>query len=177
MSIKKVEQNPLRTGNFKLTLNRFPNVQYNCQDVNLPGISLSPIMIDTPVNPIYVGPSKMEYESLNVTFIVQENLENYKEIFSWMTSVTAPQEMKQYLREIESMRPGTRANNTPIPHDIYSDGTIHVLKNSSNVNFDITIRNLFPISLSGIQFVTTSSDNMVLTASATFQIESFDFVI
>jgi hypothetical protein len=57
---------------------------------------------------------------------------------------------------------------------LVSDGTLQVLNNNNQANFDVTFRDLFPVSLSTLSFDVTQSDNNYFTASVTFQYTVYD---
>ena len=50
-----------------------------------------------------------------------------------------------------------------------SDATLQVLNNNNIVNFDVVFKDLFPISLSTVNFDVTQEDNSYFTASAEFE--------
>ena len=72
--------NPLQVNKYKLTFARCPNIQYFCQAVNVPGISLSEISRQTPFVDTYVPGEKAIYDSLNITFMIDEELVSWLEI-------------------------------------------------------------------------------------------------
>jgi len=72
--------NPLIGSRFILSFGRVPNVQYFCQSVSVPGISLSEAVIVNPFVDIYSPGEKAIYDLLNVTFMVDEDLTAWKEI-------------------------------------------------------------------------------------------------
>ena len=53
---------------------------------NLPGITLSEAIQNTPFKDISMPGNKLEYEDLSVTFIVDEYLENYTSMHEWLTA-------------------------------------------------------------------------------------------
>ena len=65
--------NPLIGSRFILSFGRVPNVQYFCQSVSVPGISLSEAVIVNPFVDIYSPGEKAIYDLLNVTFMVDED--------------------------------------------------------------------------------------------------------
>ena len=65
--------NPLQPNKFLLSFGRAPNMQYFCQNVSVPGLSLSEVMINTPFVDIHSPGEKAVYDLLNITFIVDES--------------------------------------------------------------------------------------------------------
>jgi hypothetical protein len=53
--------------------------------------------------------------------------------------------------------------------NIYSDATMNVLTSAQNTNFKIKYNDVFPISLSDLEFDATDQDIQYFTAEATFK--------
>ena len=62
-------------------------------------------------------------------------------------------------------------SNTNTPQ--YSDGIVTILSGLNNPKLSIHFANLFPISLSEIEFSTKESSEVVITAKATFRYHIF----
>ena len=64
---------------FKFNIIKLPKVEYFCTAVNLPGVSLADNYTQpTPFRDIPLPGEKLSYENLAMTFLVDENLENYQ---------------------------------------------------------------------------------------------------
>ena len=81
-----------RPTQFKFDILKIPNTVYFAQEINLPGIEFSG---DAIMNSRYKAMPFMgdtlEYSPLELSFLVQENLSNYREIHDWMTGIGFPQ--------------------------------------------------------------------------------------
>ena len=76
---------------FKFTITKLPKVEFFCTAVNLPGITLEGMMEQqTPLKDIPLPGDKLVYGGLNMDFMVDENLENYREIHGWLTGLGFP---------------------------------------------------------------------------------------
>ena len=76
---------------FKFTITKLPKVEFFCTAVNLPGITLEGNMAqETPLKDIPVPGDKLSYSPLSMDFMVDENLENYREIPVSYTHLTLP---------------------------------------------------------------------------------------
>ena len=58
--------------------------------------------------------------------------------------------------------------------NIYSDATMNVLTSAQNTNFKIKYKDVFPVSLSDLQFDATDQDIQYFTAEATFKYTIYD---
>ena len=144
---------------FRFKMTKLPLVEFTVQTANIPGIALGSTSFETPLKDIAGVGDKVTYQTLDVSFLVDENLNNYKEIHDWITGLGFPQDHKQFktLQGTGADRfPGTTsstaATGTSIPQPlseggIYSDATLTVLNSKNIAKTEIRFQNVFPISL------------------------------
>ena len=174
--MNNINVNELKENKFRLLIRSLPNTIYFSRSVNLPGINQSSIDVSSPINNYNLGSSRLVYDELSVEFAIQESLENYLEIFNWIVSITAPEKYEQYQSfKIEKAEDPRKYNTSPYkPYNKnVSDATLITLSNSHNSYLEFSFKNIFPISLSGINFNEATDSNNVLFATATFKIDSF----
>ena len=58
---------------------------------------------------------------------------------------------------------------------IYSDATLFSLTSKNNSNIEVRFRNLYPISLSGLNYNQQETDIQYLTASVSFAYTIYEF--
>jgi hypothetical protein len=156
-----VNVNFLSPTEFKVSIKRLPNIEFYVQKASVPGISSSPVTIPTPFNPIYQAPEKLTYSNLNLSFIIDEQMTNYIEIYNWLTSITLSKNFTDYNRIVNS------------EEGIISDITLHILSSHKNANVSITFFNCFPVSISEISLDLTASDVTYPEATVEFQYETY----
>ena len=161
--------NFLQPTKFLLTFSRIPEVTYFCQEVNIPGMSLPNIQVQTPVLDYHVAGNKLTYSQFNIRFMVDEKLQSWKNIHDWFRSIAAPTgfEERNFRAAIQNQFNQTKLTS-------YSDAELTILTNLNNPSLRIHLHTLFPVSLSDIQFDTTLSADHIITADATFMVEYFD---
>jgi hypothetical protein len=71
---KPSNPNFLHPNKFQLSFSRLPDMQYFCQAVSVPGISMSEVPQTTPFVDLYKPGEKAIYDLLNVTFMIDEEL-------------------------------------------------------------------------------------------------------
>ena len=81
---------------FRFLINQLPKVQYFTTEANLPGITLDELELGSPLKDLPLLGSKLTYDDLTITFIVDENLENYIEMHTWLTAIGFPKDRKQF---------------------------------------------------------------------------------
>ena len=163
---------------FKFSIIKLPKVEYFCTQVNLPGISISDNYSQpTPFRDIPLPGEKLRYEPLSVTFLVDENLENYQEIHGWLRGIGFPgghEEFKNLLSGGSDRFP-TSKKTTPNQGGIFSDATLNILTSKNNPVTEVRFNDCFPISLSGLQYNQQATDTDYLTATVTFNYKLYDF--
>ncbi len=161
--------NFLQSTKFVLSFPRISNTQYFCQEVNLPGVSTSEILTPTPFVDLYVPGDKLVYEPLNVSFIVDEEMNSWLEIHNWLRGMTFPTEFEEY-RNLQNL--STVSKYSPKPQ--YSEGVLTVLTALNNPKLSVKFTDAFPVSLSAIQFNSTDTNTPTMTATATFRYSWYD---
>ena len=174
---------------FKFNILKLPKVEYFCTSVNLPGVSLADNYSQpTPFRDIPLPGEKLTYDKLSMSFLVDENLENYREIHGWLRGLGFPggySEFKTLLDAGEDRFPTSKnsvlgdAGRTkfaaPNQGGIFSDATLSILTSKNNAVVDVRFSDVFPISLSGLQYTQQAGDTDYLTATVTFDYKIYDF--
>ena len=173
---------------FRFKMTKLPNVEFFVQTANIPGITLGEVTMPTPLKEISIPGDKITYASLDVSFLVDENLNNYKEIHDWITGLGFPQDHRQFktlLGTGSDRFPGTTsstaATGTSIAQPaseggIYSDATLTVLNNKNIAKTEIRFQNVFPISLGSLSYDIKASDVDYLSVQASFNYMYYDIV-
>ena len=174
---------------FKFNILKLPKVEYFCTAVNIPGITLGGNMSQqTPFKDIPLPGDKLTYEPLNMTFIVDENLENFQEIHGWLVGLGFPRDHNEFRDLVSSGNDRFPAKNQSVSTEIgkvkygaantggiYSDATLTILTSKNNSQLEVRFRNLFPTGLTGLQYNQQAADVDYLTATVSFSYEIYDF--
>lgn len=173
-------RNFLQPTGFKFTLERSPKVAFFCQAANIPGMTLGIANQPTYLRDIPTPGDKIEFEDLTLRFMVDEDLENYMELYTWIRGLGFP-ESRQEIFDLQTERKRKyqdkgRAARDIRGMDIYSDGTLLVLNSTQNLEFKVNFEDLFPYSLSTIQFDATDTEIEYFTADVTFKYTLFHIV-
>ena len=173
---------------FRFKCSKLPTVEFFCQSANIPGISIGSASMPTGLKDIPIPGEKVSYQDLAISFLVDENLNNYKEIHDWIIALGFPQNHTQFadLQAAGADRyPGTTSGavvpitNTPVPlaeGGTYSDATLTV-KNSKNIAVtEIRFNNIFPTALGSLSYDVQASDVNYLQASVDFSYMYYEIV-
>ena len=174
---------------FRFSIIKLPKVEYFCTAANIPGIALGQANQPTPLKDIPIPGDKLDYDNLNISFLVDENLENYREIHGWLTGLWFPKDTSQFraLQGAGADRYPTTSNvglnkelgstKKAVQDDggLYSDATLFVLTSKNNTNLEVRFRDLYPISVSGLEYNQQETDIQYLTANVTFAYRIYEF--
>jgi len=170
---------------FRFVIGQLPKVEFFTVGTNLPGITLSEAIQNTPFKDISMPGNKLEYEDLSVTFIVDEYLENYTSMHEWLTAFGFPKNREQFstIRSTTSNAPtDTRGSSKDIGdvgvstamRGMFSDATLVVLSNKNNPIVQVNYADIFPTSLSALEFNQNATDVEYLQATATFKYKLYE---
>ena len=172
---------------FRFLINQLPKVEYFTTEANLPGITLDDVELGSPLKNIPLLGSKLDYEDLTITFIVDENLENYIEMHTWLTAIGFPKDRKQF-RDFRSTTSNTKTSTRGESKDIgdvkaatpetsmTSDAVLTILTNKNNPVVECRFANVFPTSLSGLTYSQNQTDVEYLTATVNFKYTIYEII-
>ena len=158
-------------------MERSPKVSFFCQSANIPGMTLGVAAQPSYLKDIPTPGDKIDFEDLTLRFLVDENLENYMEIYTWIRGLGYPESLQEiYDLQTERARKNDSRNFAQEKiggMDIYSDGSLLVLNSTQNLEFKVNFEGLFPYSLSTIQFDATDTEIEYFTADVIFKYTIF----
>ena len=172
---------------FKFSINQLPKVEFFTVSANIPDLTLSDVVIPTPFKPIPVLGQNLTYGNLNITFIVDEFLENYRELHEWLTGIGFPKDRKQFSEFRSNTANRGTASKTPVADvgavgksvsdsAMFSDATLTVLSNKNNPIVEVRFANMYPVSLGALEFTQQAGDVEYLTVQADFTYQIYEIV-
>ena len=100
----------------------------------------------------FVSGDQVNFDSLEVTFSVDEDMNNYNEVFNWIKE--------------------TADSDTQVTNDII----LSILTSHNNLNRQIRFVNAIPVSLGGVEFTTQASDIEYLQSNVSFRYDYFELI-
>jgi hypothetical protein len=152
--------NPLLPTYYRFSIQRIPHTMYFCQSASLPTVTMSEVIMPTPFMAIK-SPSKMDFDELSITFIIDEEMKNWFEIFNWMRSTTN-------VENYEEFRPA----NTHL-----STANLVILNSTKNPKINVTFEGLYPRTLGSVDFTSTLVDPEPFQCTATFAYRNYNIEI
>jgi hypothetical protein len=166
--IQPENRNYLAGNGFSFSIKKIPNIIYFSHSVVLPGLVLESADVSTPFSDVPLPGDKLFYNELTLDFKVDEDLENWKEIFNWMVGLGTPESWSQYktLKDLDDVN-----NQT----EITSDATLTILTSHSNANIEITFIDCWPSNLTDLTLDFKTADIEYLDATVTFKYHHYKF--
>ena len=148
---------------FKFNLTKFPKVDFFSNSARIPELSLELTQQASYLKNIDVPGERLSYGDFTLRFLVDENMENYQSIYNWLTGLGFPETTKEFA-EIIKDKDGQRD-----PKEAFCDGTLRILNSNYQEVGKVKFNDLFPISLTSLEFDATNTDVQFFTAEATFK--------
>ena len=168
------DRNFLQPSGFQMIISRAPKVAYFGNAVNVPDLLLGTSIQPTQALKNLPQPGEViEFGDLTLRFLVDENMENYIEVQNWIRGIGFPETLDQ-IYDLQEDTEGVARPDLQNNMNIYSDGTLIVYDSLSNPNFKIHFENMFPYSLSTLQFDATLPDTEYFTAEVSFKYDIYN---
>lgn len=163
---------PLSSGGFMLSIQKSPNVRFWCNQANLPGLTLGTANVGTPFMQVNTPGETLTFDTLNVQFLIDSNMDNYYELWNWMHGLGFPESWDNFKDFAAADTRNLRGNAAKV----VSDATLTILNNSNVPVRNIQFIDMFPVNLTSLQMQANNSDVVYLTGEATFQYSHWKFV-
>jgi len=134
--------------NYKVVISKIPNVEYFCTGVTVPAIQLTPAEYSTPGRTLHMYSDKLNFTELSIQVVIDENLENYKEMLDWTKEIVY--------------------NDDKEPLEKSSDITVMILSSHNNLVRKIRFTDAWPTSIGDLTFSSTNTDVEYVTSTMTF---------
>ena len=170
---------------FKFSITKLPTVEFFTTSASIPGVTLGEAIFPTPFKEIPVQGDQLTFDNLEIGFLVDEKLENYKELHQWLVGIGFPKARTQFssFRKEESevfpTADSVKGDSTKpgIPTGVqamYGDATLTVMTSKNNPIMEVRFSDLYPVSLGALQFDQQLTDVTYLTATATFSYKLYE---
>mgnify|MGYP001172259994 FL=1 len=170
---------------FKFSITKLPKVEFFTTAANLPGINLGESIFPTPFKQVPVMGDDLTFDNLEITFLVDEKLENYREIHQWLVGIGFPKARTQFssfrkdesqtFPTVESVKGDVTNPGTPSGiQAMFGDATLTIMTSKNNPVIEVRFSDLYPVALSGLAFNQQETDVTYLTATATFTYKLYE---
>ena len=148
---------------FKFNLAKFPKVDFFSNSARIPELTLELTTQPSYLKNIDVPGERLTFGDLTLRFLVDENMENYISVYNWLTGLGFPETTKEFADLIKD-KDGQRDAK-----EAFCDGTLRILNSNYREVAKVKFNDLFPTSLTSLDFDATHTDVQYFTAEATFK--------
>ena len=148
---------------FKFNLAKFPKVDFFSNSARIPELNLELTTQASYLKNIDVPGERLTYGDFTLRFLVDENMENYISVYNWLTGLGFPETTKEFAELIKD-KDGQRDAK-----EAFCDGTLRILNSNYREVAKVKFNDMFPTSLTSLDFDATQTDVQYFTAEATFK--------
>ena len=178
------EFNYSQSNQFKVHLSLFPKTEWFVVRANVPSVQLGTADRYTPFVNIQLVGDHITYGDFSMTFIVDENLKNYMEMYNWVKNIGFPFEHAQFnkLERPDFMnRSGGQKYNAETDtyskvedEDLYTDIFLQIMTAKNNLIAQCEIYAAFPTTLGAIEYSQQETDMTYAMCEVGFAYSWFD---
>jgi hypothetical protein len=159
-------RNNLSPTGFKFSLSKYPKIDFFSNNAVIPGMNLGVAIQPTYLKDIPIPGDKLTFEDFSLNFMVNEDMENYLLVHNWLRGFGYPESAKEYQDLLDSDEL-SKGKQTAISG--MSDGTLLVYNSNFNPVVKVIFKDMFPTSLSTLEFDAKNTSVSYLNAQVTFK--------
>ena len=157
----EIINNYLSPTNFTISIEKLPNVEFFTQKLTIPDVTATATSLGTPLANMYEYGDRIEYGELTTVMIIDENMNNYKEILDWLEGISGSTSTNQN-KQLELSKYGFK-----------SDIIATVTNSHKNPNTRFIFRDCFPTGLGSVELDVNVQDVSYATCSVTMRYDIF----
>ena len=150
---------------FVFQVKKLPTVSFFCQDVEIPEISLQPVATSNPFVKIHHTGDHIDYQPLDISFKVDEDLVNYKELLNWIVGEGFPHNFNEY----KALKDAPKGSGEGLKSDV----SVHLLTSDRNPKWSFVFHNAFPTQIGRLSLKSTDGDVNYISCTARFVYTTF----
>jgi hypothetical protein len=159
-----VNRNFLSELNYKLIVPHLPTVEFTVVRAIIPEMNMLTAITPTPFSNIPQPGTKSIHKPLRVTYKVDEDLKNYKEVYDWFSYISLKTDFLGY---------NALTKDTTLQKGVKSNVILTTLTSAKNANKSFTFHDAFPVGISELRFDSTQTDVLFLEHTVSFEFTYF----
>jgi hypothetical protein len=142
----------LSNNKYEFVIDRLPHVTFFIQSVVIPDVSLVGTQVPSPYVSVPIPGNILNYGELTVTYIMDEDMKAWREIYDWMYNLGNP-ESKNKIGDLTQTL-GRR-------NSVTSDASLLIKSNANNPRVKFTFKDIFPTTLGGLTLSSTEGQEFI----------------
>lgn len=163
--------NPLQSMGFVLKFTKLPSVSYWCKNASVPTVTTNEVTQENRFTPIFRPGTRPTFDALNVTFTVDEKMNNYADAYEWLKLISLYEDsgnLTTWKQKWADLFKCDIKKDIDFP-DLCSDATLTIIGANNKPVRTFTFRDCFITSLGSMQFTEETSETVYVTCDATFR--------
>lgn len=173
-NIRQSELSFVNSVNFYMVAERAPQTYFTVVETTLPQVAMGETILPNSLNPnrTPMPGDGIEYSSLDITYLINKDYANYRELLKWMKAAAYPETTDQF----KNYNAGSgRSDNSY--NKIYSNMAIVAVDSANRPLVEWRFYNAFPVALDGGAFNAQATDVEYIRATATFRYHYFEHFV
>lgn len=171
----QTSNNYLIGNSWQLQIPKFKDVAFMTNSCNLPKISGKSIEVGTRFSPLKVSGTKLEFEQLEVEFIIDPAMKNYLTMYQYLVGLNPLQSLDKDGTTGVSDYQSFIGQTSSLDND-FQDISLIIYDNYNQPLISAVFHDAYPTSLSlPTSLAASKATSSPLVASATFDYTWFDF--
>lgn len=161
---------------------RMPYLSFVVQDVTLPGISATTAQVGLPGLTARFQPDRLTYESLQVTFLVDEEFRVHRELHQWLAGMTGREDRSSVTASFVNDQAefvwggGPAIGSARLATSSRTTAGLTIVNESKIPILRVLFYNLYPTAVGPVNFSVTVDPLTTLTSTATFEYDFYSIV-
>ena len=168
MATLTANKNYLQPSGFRVIIDRenYPNLEFFAQSVNHPDVSIAGTNLPfRRIENVNMPGDTISFSELTVSFILDEDMKAYTELYNWM----------EYTINSDFVGQAPRSQRVSPELPTQADISVSILSSHNNQSTRILYKGCNPTSISGLQLSSVASSVEYLTFDVSFQFTGFEF--
>lgn len=154
---------------FRFQIQKIPHVNYFCTSANIPDVSMGQLEQDNTFIRLPIPGDKLTFGQLDLNFQIDEDLNNFREIYDWLVSLGYPDNFQQR----QGIQNTLKANAVSTERQ-YSDASLIITTAQYKPNVEVKFIDAYPINLGALEFNTTGTDIEYLQGQVSFAYRKYE---
>lgn len=155
MTSRKINRNPALNTGFKLEIPGLEAVNYFVQSTELPSLTMGGVESPHQNWGISVPSNRIEFDPLNLQFIVDEDFMNYESLYVWMVDIIRTE---------------------PVVPTQMKNIVLHMTNSSKNHKLRVIFHKAYPTMLASLPLNSDTGDTNPVVCSASFRYAYFEII-
>ena len=166
--------------NFTINFARLPELSFVVQEANLPDVVAKTTLQPMPGISIHRVADRLEYQSLSVKFIIDENFRAHRELHDWLVGMTGGADrhknVNEFIANHENYIWPDYDKRKTYSRTVATSASLIIVNANKYPIAQAVFYNVMPVAISGDRFDIKQDPLKPMTAMATFDYDYYEIL-